>query len=442
MVAQDTDFYSRGDKGMVELALAGEITAAVDAAFEGQVAFLQDLVRFPSQRGQEHTAQDFYFEALRDRGLAVDRWTIDVDAIKDHPGFSPVVVSYDNAVNVVGSHRPRDIKGRSLILNGHMDVVPVGPLDQWASPPYEPKIENGWLYGRGSGDMKAGLSANLFAFDALRALGLQPAASLYLQSVVEEECTGNGALACLQRGYKADAAVITEPTGNHLVRANAGVIWFQVELRGEPAHVESSPSGSNAILAAYGVIAALQELEDRWNAQKGEHPYFEDHPKPITINIGRIAGGDWPSSVPAWCRFDARAGLYPGVKVADAQSEIEAVIRGAALADPFLSNHPPSVTYTGFTSEGYVLAEGSEAETCLRQAHAQIFAQDLEAVVVPAYLDARVFVLYDETPALVYGPVSERIHSFDERVNLESLKEVTKTVALFMADWCGVESLG
>jgi len=424
---------------MLDRVLAAEIAGAVEAAFPGQVAFLQDLVRFPSQRGQEHTAQAYYADALKARGLPVDRWTIDVDDIKDHPGFSPVTVPYDNAVNVVGCHRPIRERGRSLILNGHMDVVPVGPRDQWTTPPYEPKVEDGWLYGRGSGDMKAGLAANLFAFDALTAIGKQPAATLYLQSVVEEECTGNGALACLQRGYHADAAIITEPTGDHLVRANAGVIWFQVELRGQPAHVEAATSGSNAIMAAYRVIEALQALEDRWNAAKSAHPYFEHLARPITVNVGRIEGGDWASSVPAWCRFEVRAGIYPGVKVADAQREIEDTVRAAALADPFLSNHPPEITYTGFTSEGYILAEGSPAEDCLRRAHAQIFDATLGALVLPAYLDARVFVLYDDTPALVYGPVGERIHSFDERVNLDSLKQVTKTVALFMAEWCGLE---
>ena len=96
-------------------------------------------------------------------------------------------------MSVIGTHEPRQARGRSLILNGHMDVVPEGPLDMWTSPPYEPRREGDWLYGRGAGDMKAGLAANLFAMDALRRIGLQPAARVHLQSVVEEECTGNGA---------------------------------------------------------------------------------------------------------------------------------------------------------------------------------------------------------------------------------------------------------
>ncbi|MCG8694348.1 MAG: ArgE/DapE family deacylase [Minwuiales bacterium] len=413
------------------------ILDAVDAAFDDQVEFTRDLVRFPSQRGQEHTAQDFMYEAMRKRGLTMDRWTIDIDAIRDHPGFSPVSISYDNVWNVVGTHRPKETTGRSLILNGHIDVVPAGPLDMWTSPPYDPKVENGWLYGRGSGDMKAGLGAMVYAYDALKAAGLEPAAPVYFQSVTEEECTGNGALACLRRGYHADAALIPEPTGDALTRANVGVLWFQVEVRGRPAHVARANTGANAIVATYRIIEALQALENKWNAAKADHRHFEDVEKPININVGKIAGGDWASSVPAWCKIDVRAAIYPGVKVADAQAEIEACVAKAAHDDPYLSNHPPTVTYNGFTSEGYRLDEGGEAEQVLHAAHEQVYAAALESRTATAYLDARVFVLYDDTPALVYGPVSEHVHGFDERVNLESVRHVTKSIALFMADWCG-----
>ncbi|MCP5153524.1 MAG: ArgE/DapE family deacylase [Ectothiorhodospiraceae bacterium] len=426
---------------MPDSSLTRAILDAVDDAFERQVAFTADLVRHPSQRGQEHTAQELMFQAMRARGLAMDRFRIDVDAIRDHPGFSPVAVSYDNAINVVGTHHPREVKGRSLILNGHVDVVPVGPLDMWTYPPYEPRVVDGWLHGRGAGDMKAGLVANLFALDALRAAGVQPAATVYVQSVTEEECTGNGALACLTRGYRADAALISEPGGDRLVRANVGVVWFQIEVRGRPAHVARSTTGTNAIVAATRVIAALGELESRWNAEKANHPLFADVEKPITINVGKIEGGDWASSVPAWCRIDCRAALYPGTPVREAQAAIEQVVRGVALADPYLSNHPPTVTYNGFTAEGYVLPEGTDAEACLRAAHARVFESELETRIAPAYLDARVFMLYADTPALVYGPLSDGVHGFDERVELASLRRVTKSIALFVADWCGVEAV-
>ncbi|WP_417513891.1 ArgE/DapE family deacylase [Minwuia sp.] len=426
---------------MIDDGLKQRIFDEVDKGFDDQIAFTQDLVRYPSQRGQEHTAQDFLYKAFAERDLAMDRWSIDVGEIEDHPGFSPVTVNYDNAVNVVGTHRPKQEKGRSLILNGHVDVVPVGPLDMWTTPPYEPRIDGDWLYGRGSGDMKAGIAANLFALDAMRRAGVEPASSVYMQSVTEEECTGNGALSCLVRGYHADAVLITEPTHDCLVRANVGVLWFQVELRGRPAHVYESSIGSSAILAAYNVIEALGKLEAEMNAEKADHRFFEKAEKPITINIGKIAGGDWASSVPAWCRFDVRAGIYPGTSVEEAKQRLEGAIRAASRDDPFLSNHPPTITYNGFAAEGYTLPPGTDAEKCLAEAHGEVFRAELNDATMPAYLDARVAMLYDDTPALVYGPVSEHIHGFDERVSLSSTRAVTKTVALFMAEWCGVEAI-
>jgi len=220
-----------------------KILHAVDALFDDQTAFLAELTSHPSTRGNEQSAQDFMASELGARGYAVDRWQIKVEDIAHLPGFSPVIGDYADAVNVVGSHRSRDRKGRSLILNGHIDVVPEGPLDMWDTPPYQPRIDDGWMYGRGSGDMKAGLAANLFALDALRATGYAPAADVFYQSVVEEECTGNGALACLQRGYRADAALIPEPFDERLCIAQIGVIWFQVHLRGIPVHVERAGAG-------------------------------------------------------------------------------------------------------------------------------------------------------------------------------------------------------
>lgn len=419
--------------------LAAEIVAAVEAGFAGETAFIQDLVRLPSLRGQEHTAQDFMHRALTERGYAMDRWTIDVAEIETHPGFSPVAVDYANAINVVGTHRPKEGRGRSLILNGHIDVVPTGPRDMWARPPFEPWIDGDWLYGRGSADMKAGLAANIFAMDALKRLGYQPGATVHLQSVTEEECTGNGALSCLVRGYRADAALIPEPVDEKLVRANAGVIWFRVHVRGHPVHVREAGSGANAIEAAFRLIQALRGLEAEWNARRKGVPHFEGLEHPINLNIGKIAGGDWASSVPAWCSFDCRIAIYPGVDPRQATREIEDCLRTASRKDAFLANNPPEVEYNGFMARGYVLEPESAAEATLTRAHARIFRRELEDLVSPAYLDARVFVLYGETPCLVYGPRSENIHGFDERVSLTSVRQVTAAIALFIAEWCGLE---
>ncbi|MES0809156.1 ArgE/DapE family deacylase [Roseibium sp. SCPC15] len=422
------------------------IMNAVDNLFDAEIDFLSELSSHPSTRGNEQSAQTFMAEELANRGLEVDRWQIDVDEIAHLPGFSPVLGNYDDAVNVVGTLRSASRKGRSLILNGHIDVVPEGPLDMWETPPFAPRVEDGWMYGRGTGDMKAGLAANLFALDALRSLGVAPAADVFFQSVVEEECTGNGALACLHRGYKADAALIPEPFAEDLVTAQLGVLWFQVHLRGLPTHVAYAGSGSNAIEAAIPLIAALHEMEHRWNLPQNRHEDYCNHNHALNLNVGKIQGGDWTSSVPAWCIFDVRMGLFPGQDLNEAKREIEDVLRVAAQSHPFLSKNAPEIVYHGFHAEGYALSEdkGTIAKTAigtLEQAHHAVTGRDLNKVAITATTDARFFGLYADTPALVYGPTAEAIHGFDERVDLESVRRITQATALFIADWCGLEKI-
>lgn len=421
----------------VDTALVSKLCKAVDDGFDAQVAFLADLTRQPSLREQEAPAQDLMARAMRERGLSVDRWKVDVKDIENLPGFSPVTVSYDNAWNVVGTHRPAGTAGRSLILNGHIDVVPTGPLDMWTTPPFEPRVDGDWMYGRGAGDMKAGLAANLFAMDALTRLGLQPAGEVYLQSVVEEECTGNGALACLQRGYRGDAAIIPEPSGEGLTSAQVGVMWFQVKVRGKPAHVAVAGTGANAIEACWPLMQALHRLEHAWN-ERG-HEAFAGHKHPINFVVSKIEGGDWTSSVPAWCTFDMRIGLFPGQKLADVRAEVEACIARAAEADPFLRGNPPQVSYHGFQAEGYALPKGTAAQAVLAQCHQAVVGKPLAEHSGTGTTDARFFGLYANIPSLVYGPRAENIHAFDERVSLESMRRVTQTIALFIAQWCGTQ---
>lgn len=420
-------------------ALAARIKASVEDGFADQLALTEALMRFPSQRGAEHAVQDFVFREMKARGLVIDRFAMDFAAIGRHPGGGPVTHEHSNAPIVVGIHHPRQETGRSLILQGHVDVVPEGPHDMWASPPYEPRIEGDWLHGRGGADMKAGHAASFACLDALARIGLQPAATVYFQSVVEEESTGNGALMTHLRGYKADAVLIPEPEDEKLVRANVGVLWFQIEVRGEPAHVREMGQGANAIDAAWRVIGDLRRLEAEWNARKAGREHFEAEDHPINLNIGKIEGGDWGSSVPCWCKVQCRIAIYPGTSAADAAREIQNWVGAFSRDDRYLANHPPQVTFNGFFSEGYVLEPGSEAEAVLGRAHREATGLPLQSFMTAGYLDTRVYALYDQVPALCYGPISRNIHAFDEAVSISSLKRITTAMALFVAEWCGVE---
>ena len=412
---------------------------AVDAGFARQVAFLSDLVRFPSVRGQEAPLQDWIARQLADRGYSVDRYTLaDVD-MSNLPGFSPVMdTDYTRAVQVVGAKRAAAPSGRSLILQGHVDVVPTGPVELWTHKPFDPVQRGDWLYGRGAGDMKQGVASMIFALDAIAAAGLEPAADIYVQTVTEEECTGNGALSTLARGYRADAVLIPEPTDGTITRAHVGVMWFRLRVRGVPVHVAQAQAGSNAIMSAFHLIQALQRHTASLNAAARSDPWFGGTPDPIKFNPGVIRGGDWASSTPAWCEVDCRIGLLPGVTLESAREGVERCVAEASRAEGFLANNPPDLIWNGFQADGYVLEPGSEAERVLAEAHRCVFGAEMEERRSTAVNDTRFYGLYHRMPALCYGPRGENHHGFDERANLPTLRQTTLAIACFIAEWCGV----
>ncbi|WP_028467734.1 ArgE/DapE family deacylase [Nisaea denitrificans] len=426
---------------MPEQSVAAEIMRAVDAGFDEQLQLSQELVRCPSTRGQEASAQDLMARAARDFGYAVDMWHIDPDEIAKHPGFSPVDVSYENALTVVASWRPENPKGRSLILNGHVDVVPIGPEKMWTRAPFGAEIDGDWMYGRGAGDMKTGTVSALFALEALKRAGYRPGGIVHFESVIEEECTGNGALSTLVRGYKADAVLIPEPTGETFTQAQVGVVWMRVKVAGIPVHVAHAGSGQNAIEACIPLWNALHALEDEWNLPENKHPAFKDNAHPLNVVISQIEGGDWTSSVPAWCTFEVRVGLYPGVDPATIQARLTETIANASKSHTFLANNPPEIEWQGFLSPGYEVPEGTPGEPLLDRCHETVFGAPLGRRSSTALTDSRFHGIYNQTPSYVYGAIAENVHGFDERVNLPSVRRVTAAMALFIADWCGLEKI-
>ena len=198
-------------------------------------------------------------------------------------------------------------------------------------------------------------------------------------------------------------------------------------------------NGANAIDAAYRVIGDLRRLEAELNTRKVGHEHFKDIAHPINLNIGKIEGGDWGSSVPCWCKVQCRFALYPGTSAKEAAREVESWISAFSRTDRYLANNPPRVTFNGFMAEGYVLEPGSEAEAVLGRAHHAATGEALQTFMTPAYLDTRVYALYNRIPALCYGPFSKNIHAFDEAVSIASLKRITTAMALFVAEWCGTE---
>jgi len=387
------------------------ITESVAEGFDEQIAYTQKLIRFGGQRGEEAQVQEWVYQQYSERGWKPVKIEMSEEELSKHIGAGKFSDTHSHAPIVIGIHKPPGAaKGKSLILNSHLDVVPLGPTDMWKADPYSGLIEGDRLYGRGAGDMRSGAAANVWALDALRRIKKQPASEVVLQSVVEEESTGNGTLMAHLKGYTADAALIPEPMQEQLVRANVGVLWFQLEVRGRPVHVRAMSTGTNAIDSCWKVISVLRELEQEWNDRHVDARFFDKEVHPLNLNVAIVKAGDWASSVPAWCRMDCRVAIVPGVSAKSAAEEIEKKVADFAATDPYLKENPPKIRWNGFFSEGYVLEPGSEAEDVLARAHQHATGEQLTTQTSTAYIDARVHSLYDKIPAMVYVRHSRQYH--------------------------------
>jgi acetylornithine deacetylase len=421
---------------MRELAVADEAVLAAVAAEAGWMEdLLVRLVGAPTVLGNEEAGQRIMEEAFSESGLETRGVPLDAEALRAARGASPFSWEVAGKRNVVADWPAGggEDRGRSLVLNGHVDVVPPAAEELWTHPPYAATRDGDWLYGRGAGDMKAGLAAMAGVVRALKRAGYAPAAPVQLQSVVEEECTGHGALQCLLNGAMAHACVIAEPHPDHLTVAQVGVLWFHVDVAGVPAHAaRASRLGFNAIDAAYDVLASLRHLEERLNEDPPAP--FDAFEHPINLNPGVISGGDWPSTVAASCTLSCRIGLYPGQVPEEMRRLVEDAVAKAAASSPRLAENPPRVRYDGFSSEGSIVAEDDPLVAALSGAYGRLHGE-LPATV--ATTDARHFVRAG-VPAVCFGPRAERIHGIDERVSLRSVVESAQVLGLFIKDWCGL----
>ncbi len=416
---------------------------AVDSLQDEAVTLLAALVRHRSLLGEEAGCLEAMAGVFEGLGLAPRRVPVEVDRLRDVPGFSPPLISYAGRDNVVAVHRPRNAAGRSLMLQGHVDVVPEGAADLWTTPPFEPAVRDGRMFGRGAGDMKAGLVSIVMALRALRLAGLQPAAELQLAAVIEEECTGNGALAVMHALPRPDACLIPEPGPgyNALYVAEVGVVWAWVTITGKPAHVRDKQAGVNAIEAAAVLMEHFRVFEGDANRAERRHPAFAAENHPINVNIGTLQGGEWNSSVATRAKLGVRVGVMPGQSCHEVARAVERLVADAA-ADERLRGARMAVSFGGFMADGCLFPPEQAIARAVADAHQQVTGDAVRHYAAPGLTDARHYVLTGGAEATCYGPDADNIHGIDESVGLRSMRDVTEVIARVIVDWCGVEPVG
>lgn len=410
-----------------------QAASSLEAETEALVA---RLVRHRSVLGQEQSCLADMEQIYAELGLEPFRVPVNVAELEAHPGFSPPLIDYAGRDPVAAIYRPPSATGRSLLLQSHIDVVPEGDAGLWTTPPFEARVRDGRIYGRGAADMKAGLAASLMAFKALRLAGLEPAGELHFAAVIEEECTGNGALAVMQALPRPDAVLIPEPGPDNpaLYVAEVGVVWAWLHVTGIPAHVREMQAGVNAIEAAMAIAGRFKAYEQQMNRAEHRHPAFAELNHPININLGTIEGGEWNSSVPTRAKIGLRVGVMPGMSCRNVAADIVRIVAEGA-AELGLPPEHARVSFGGFMADGCVFPPEQAISQAVIAAHRAVFREELRHYAASGLTDARHYVLYQGTEAVCYGPDCANIHGIDESVGLASLHGVTKALALLIAGW-------
>jgi len=422
--------------------LVAKIAAAVDASRDELIAFLQKLVQAPSLPGREQQAQRLVAEKLQALGLTVDVISSELPDLEKHPAFCDDGVPFRDRLNVVGRWRgqtPDRGDARSLILNGHIDVVPTGSESLWSESPWSGAIRDGQLYGRGSCDMKAGVTANIFAIQTLQSMGFHPAADVLVESVIGEESGGVGTLTTIIKGFNADAAIITEPTRLRLCPVQSGALTFRVRVAGRAIHACMKPYGVSAIEKFYVLLDAVQRLERRRHVEY-QNPLYEDPNNIAPVNFGTLRSGEWPSTVPDELVVEGRFGVLPGESTDAARKAMAAALREAAGQDSWLSEHPPELEWFEGQFESGETPRDSPIVPAIAEGHLQTFGEAPVVQGVTYGSDLRLFTNHGGIPAVLYGPGSIfDAHTVNEHVDLEEVIAATKVLAYIVSQWCGGE---
>lgn len=426
-----------------------EIREHIEQNQDRMTDFLSELVAARSLPGEEQPAQEAIKEKFRDLGLSLDVWEPDVEALRGHPGFFETSTyqdyGYEGRENVAATAEGSG-NGRSLVMSGHVDVVAPDPVDAWEHNPWDAKIVDERMYGRGTMDMKGGIAAFVHAYQTLRDLEVELAGDLTLQTTIEEEAGGvGGVLSALERGYQPDAAVIPEPSGVPTIGiASAGVLYLRIIVPGKAAHTARKFLGIDAVGKAYKIYHALEEYHDALNER------IEDYPPAINQSseaVGSTANvsvtnievpGSWSSTVPGKAVMEFRIGWPPsaGMDSTEVREEITGIIENVAAEDEWLAEHPPELEWFGWKTDPHELDFDTDFYRLVSDTTSEVTGGEVVHRGGLGGNDERFYNRYYDIPCPSVGPEGGNGHGADEYVELKSLVKTAQIHALLMVDWC------
>ena len=431
------------------------VDRAVDERRDDLVELARALVRFDTtcvdlspgseqRENEEGACQAAIAARLRALGAELDCWEPDPDALRSHP-MMPPWHHWRGRPLTVGVLRGTG-GGRSLVLNGHIDVVDAGDVAGWTSPPFAADLRDGRLYGRGACDMKGGIAAGLVALESLAAAGVRLRGDVVFEAVTDEETCAMGTIAAIERGYRGDAGLVPEPTRFAMWTATRGLLHGTLSVPGRSAHAEITQppwrqgGGVNAIEKAVALLRALDDLSADWARRDDRrHPLLGTP----AIHPTLIRGGTFIASIPESCELALNTTYLPA-NADDSgygsipRAEIEEVVARAAAADDWLAEHPPRWSwYTDYPPSE--IDSTHPIVACVQAAARELGIESAAEGIDTAY-DGALLTRFAATPSPAFGPGDlARAHAPDEWVGVEELVTCARLYARVIPAWCGVE---
>ncbi|SEP00074.1 ArgE/DapE family deacylase [Aquisalimonas asiatica] len=393
---------------------------------------LVSLIRIPSITGEEDAIVSHIANWLQQFDAEIDYWNDGIASLQRDPRYPGHEVERAWAPVVVGVLRGEQ-PGPSVLLTGHVDVVPPGDYTRWQDEPFSGVTRGDRVFGCGASDMKSGLVAAMACFEAFAESGRNFPGRIIFAAVPAEEDSGLGTLAAIRGGWQADACIIPEPTTGasgvpELVIAHAGAMSLKVEVPGKSAHASKRLQGESALDHFFTIYQAMREDERRLN-EREKHPLMGVHPLPYATNVGTIQGGLWSSSVMDHLEAQVRVGVALDETIDEAEARFRDGVMAQIKDDPWLRENPPRITRlaSGFGSAQTrrdhplveALAESAEEE----------FRRTPEVAAVPYGCDMSGWVRLAGVPTVIYGPGEiDLAHAPNESVSLEATYKVARTL--------------
>ena len=435
-----------------ELPPHNKISKWIDDHQDDIVSFLQDLITIPSvtpwfdpkpEDSREADVQAVIAARMQSLGAEVKIWEPNAKQLAKYEGRAGYYPDheFDGRPNLAAVLKGSG-GGRSMLLTGHVDVVPAG--SEWTVDPFSAERRDGVIYGRGAVDMKGGVAAMIMALEAVVKSGYRLKGDVTVGTVVDEEAGGMGTLDFVDKGYCADACILTEPTNLKLAPLCRGILWGKLIIPGRSGHIEL-PQGDwrdggavDAIALARVFMDHFDRLNADWRVRK-THPYM---PIPCQLYVAQFNAGEYPTAFAnkAEIVFDAQylphekddMGLGGKVK-----AEIEAFIDTIAQTEPWLREHPPVIEW---------LIDADCGETPVEHPFVQTVMDSMQNMDVPVNVEgvcAHTDLGWFETvgvPTVVIGPGDPRLaHQNDEHVSEEDLLKLTKLIASILVNWVEIE---